>query len=169
MDLCDDDDDDDFEVRIIGPAGRKPTSSSPADGGPAPFVVKSLCQPDETVEQMLVRVGEDAMLELVSTAQQQGRRIVGAQLLGLPEEPDKPNGFDMFSRTIIASQLDSDKKAKEQTERALRGEVQFHRERDYSSRWCGRGYNRGGFSRASTARKKTKKTTKTKSSSRKAS
>lgn len=50
---------------------------------PAPFDVRSLCDSGETVAEMFQRLGEDTVMDAVFQAQEEGRRVVGGEDIGL--------------------------------------------------------------------------------------
>ncbi|CDF77503.1 unnamed protein product [Chondrus crispus] len=95
------------------------------DDTPPPFNLVVLCNAGETVHQMKERIGEEALMDHVTEAQQQGREIVGGQELGLSSSFNR-NVFNRFSRQIVGDQLGRDRKAKVVTEQAMRGEFQFN-------------------------------------------
>lgn len=161
LDLIDvDDDDDDFEipstsiVRSCREAERIEDSMEieevdVRDPGPPPFNLHALCEGGEGVIDMMERVGEARVLEMISDAQKDGRRIIGGDELGL-DQTFNTNVFDKYSRTVVASDIAKDRAGKSDlTERALRGEYQFsYRGRKSvpttdGSRGRGRGGGRG--------------------------
>lgn len=104
------------------------------DDTPPPFNLVVLCNAGETVHEMKKRIGEEALMDHVTVAQQQGREIVGGQELGLSSSFNR-NVFNRFSRQIVGDQLGRDRKAKVVTEQAMRGEFQFNYRGKNQEKW----------------------------------
>lgn len=124
-----------------------------AEEGPPPFDLNTLCEGAESIEQMVERMGETYVMELVSNAQKDGRRIVGGEELGL-DDGANVDDFTKFSNTVVASDMGRIRPERSVTEQALRGEFKFNyrgREQEGSTRRGGkapRGRGRGrGFRR----------------------
>lgn len=119
------------------------------EAGPPPFNLHALCENNEDLIAMMERLGEDHVLELISKAQGEGRKIIGGEELGL-DQTFNTDVFDKYSRTIVATEIRKDRSGTLNiTERALKGEYQFnYRGRNTSAsassgRRGGRGRGRG--------------------------
>lgn len=95
------------------------------DDKPPPFNLIILCKPGESVKEMLERVGEEAIMEKVTEAQNEGREVLGGEELGMTQSFNQ-GVFGRFSRTVVADQIGQKRKVKNVTEQALRGEYQFN-------------------------------------------
>lgn len=156
LDLIDDEDGDDNKrsndedvIREVTPGVAAPGTSIQEinDDTPPPFNLHALCNSCEGILQMVERLGETYVLERVSNAQKDGRRIIGGEELGV--EDMVPNGdvFSKFTQTVVASDIGRVRPERSVTEQALRGEFKFNyrgREKEGSTSrgrggWRGRG------------------------------
>lgn len=96
------------------------------DDTPPPFNLIVLCEGGESIEQMVQRLGEEAVMERVIEAQENGREILGGESLGITNRPSSKNTFDKFRNTVVADQIGREKSIKSVTEEALRGEYKFN-------------------------------------------
>ncbi|CAN8072979.1 unnamed protein product [Agarophyton chilense] len=106
------------------------------DSKPPPFNLYILCNEGESITDMKDRLGEDALMDRVMQARNDGREIIGGDQLGLTTTFNK-DVFSRFSKTVVGDRVTRKRKTASVTEKALRGEYRFNyrgKERDQMRR-----------------------------------
>ncbi|PXF47555.1 hypothetical protein BWQ96_02699 [Gracilariopsis chorda] len=95
------------------------------DSKPPPFNLYALCNEGESIVGMRDRLGEDALMDKVMQARDEGREVIGGDDLGIQSTFNK-DVFSRFSKTVVGDQINRERKAVSVTEKALRGEYKFN-------------------------------------------
>ena len=92
---------------------------------PLPFRLEILCEADESMEDMVRRLGENVVMDKIVEAQNDGRTVIGAEILGISTQPIVPSSTVQRLRSAVSF----NKKRKRSTydvEKALTGEYTFN-------------------------------------------
>eukprot|EP00178_Gracilaria_changii_P000464 TRINITY_DN1057_c0_g1_i1.p1 TRINITY_DN1057_c0_g1~~TRINITY_DN1057_c0_g1_i1.p1 ORF type:complete len:790 (-),score=122.79 TRINITY_DN1057_c0_g1_i1:618-2987(-) len=119
---------------------------------PPPFNLYILCNEGESIADMRTRLGENALMDKVIKARNDGREIIGGNELGLRSTFNK-DVFSRFSKTVVGDQVSRRKASTSITEKALRGEYSFnYRGKDRDQRRRGNSSRGRGSTQATRGR-----------------
>ena len=68
---------------------------------PLPFRLEILCEADESMEDMVRRLGENVVMDKIVEAQNDGRAVIGAEILGISTQPILPSSTVQRLRSAV--------------------------------------------------------------------